>query len=325
MSPMSLKSSMRSADSLEHFVTLFDSNYLPIGVCLHQSLMQHALPFHLWIVCMDDAAAIQLRRLDLPHVTLLSLHEVETHQLLQVKPGRSRGDYCWTLTPFTLGFVFDQDASVQRVTYLDADVFFFDSPDLLLKEFEASGKDVLITPHAYSPEYDQSATSGIYCVQFMTFRRNAGALKVMQWWQDRCLEWCFARQEDGKFGDQKYLDDWPSRFPNEVHVLRQVEKTLAPWNVKHFLRKTPGLLPVFYHFHSLKIVTPKKIHLFGIYRIGSGRWIYDRYMDAMRDVFLRLQKHDIAIPVLKPSGQRWDGLRAFKRFLLRQSSVYQKL
>lgn len=33
--------------SIEHFVTLFDSNCLPMGMALHSSLTVHAQPFHL--------------------------------------------------------------------------------------------------------------------------------------------------------------------------------------------------------------------------------------------------------------------------------------
>ncbi|WP_050479687.1 hypothetical protein [Herbaspirillum rhizosphaerae] len=313
---------MHFTEDKECFVTLFDSKYLPMGMCLHQSLMEHAQPFHLWIVCMDDLAVTQLRQLNLPHVTLLPLAEVETDALLGVKPGRSRGEYCWTLTPFTPQFVFDREPAAQRVTYLDADLFFFDRPSILLEEFARSGKDVLITPHAYSPEYDQSETSGIFCVQFMSFRRTEGGLAVMRWWQERCVEWCFARFEDGKFGDQKYLDDWPQRFPDQVHVLRQVEKTWAPWNVRRFLAEDGAAKPVLYHFHSLKIQSPSRIHLYGGYRIGAGRWLYDRYLDAMIGVYGVLRQHRMPIPFIAPVVQRFQWLRNLKHWLLRTSTYH---
>jgi len=315
---------MPSSSTTEHFVTLFDSNYLPMGVCLHRSLMQRMASFHLWIVCMDEVAETQLRELDLPHVSLLPLRDVETPELLAVKPGRSRGEYCWTLTPFTPQFVFARDSAVKRVTYLDADLFFFDSPDILLHELERSRKDVLITPHAYAPEYDHSSTAGIYCVQFVTFARNEGGLKVLQWWQERCLEWCFARLEDGKCGDQMYLDDWPSRFASEVHVLQQVEKTLGPWNVRHFLKMKPDLQPVFYHFHSLRIVAANTLHLCTNYRLGKGRGYYDRYVGAMLETFRLLVQHGMPIPVLAPAKQKADIFRTFKRWLF-QHAIYQKL
>lgn len=310
---------MHFSETKEHFVTLFDSNYLPIGASLHQSLMQHARPFHLWIVCMDSLVLEQLAKLNLPHVTLLPLSEVETQALLDIKSGRSRGEYCWTLTPFTPRFVFDRDSSVQRVTYVDADVYFFDDPALLLEEFDLSGKDVLITPHTYAPEYDQSATSGVFCVQFMSFRRTEGGLAVMHWWQERCLEWCFARLEEGKFGDQKYLDDWPQRFSSQVHVLHQVEKTLAPWNVRQFLERGVGK-PVLYHFHSFKIVSPYKVQLYGGYRIGQGRWIYDEYMRTMAQVLDQLRQLHIPIPVISLPKQRLQWFRKLKYRLLKTSA-----
>jgi hypothetical protein len=142
--------------NIEHFVTLFDNNFLPMGMCLHDSLMKHGQPFHLWIVCMDELVEQNLRHLALSSVSLIPLREAEDTRLLEVKPTRSRGEYCWTLTPFTPQFVFDRDSSVERVTYLDADLFFFDAPNVLIDEFAASGKHVLITEHAYDPQYEKS-------------------------------------------------------------------------------------------------------------------------------------------------------------------------
>ncbi len=46
---------------IEHFCTLFDHKFLLIGMSLHQSLMTHAQPFHLWIVCMDELVEEQLK------------------------------------------------------------------------------------------------------------------------------------------------------------------------------------------------------------------------------------------------------------------------
>jgi hypothetical protein len=302
---------MRSGKSDEHFVTLFDSNFLPMGMCLHASLLEHAQPFHLWILCMDELVEQQLRQLALPHVSLIPLQEVETEALLGVKNGRTRGEYCWTLTPFTPQFVFDRDQKVERVTYLDADIFFFDSPQILLKEFEESGKQVLITEHAYAPEYDQTVTSGRFCVQFMTFRRTVGGLKVMEWWQKRCLEWCFNRFEDGKFGDQKYLDDWPERFASEVHVLRQVEKTLAPWNVNYLTQNQPDdFKPVMYHFHSLRLVSPRRVLLYLGYRIGKrGMLLYSEYIQALKISRTILKKNSIPMAVIPSYRVRWYKLR----------------
>ena len=307
---------MRSDNWVEHFVTLFDQTFLPMGLCLHSSMLEHAEPFHLWIVCMDETVERQLRQLDLPHVSIIALSAVDTDALRKVKIGRTRVEYCWTLTPFTPQFVFDRDRRISRVTYLDADLFFFDSPRLLLEEFEASGKDVLITEHGYAPEYDQSQTSGRFCVQFMTFRHTDGALKVMQWWQDKCLEWCFSRCENGKLGDQKYLDTWPERFADEVHVLKQVEKTLAPWNVNHFTSLHQSRTPVLYHFHSLRIVSATKVVLYVGYRVGDGRWMYDRYVKALRSALLLMKDNGMSTPIRPPYPEKFHTIRVMKRLLL---------
>lgn len=240
---------MNTEKSMEHYVTLFDCLYLPQGLALHMSMERYLESYTLWILCVDDRVHELLTKLALPNVNLLKLSELETDELKQVKSKRNKGEYCWTLTPFAPNFVFTASPDAARVTYVDADLWFRKSPAPIFREFENAGKDVLITDHAYAPEYDQSATSGQYCVQFITFTRSRGE-RVRKWWEERCIEWCFDRFEDGKFGDQKYLDDWPERFREHVHVLSNQELTLAPWNATRF----PYGQCAIWHFHGLKIM-----------------------------------------------------------------------
>lgn len=233
---------------MEHYVTLFDSLFLPQGLALHMSMERHVREYTLWILCVDDKAHEVLTKLDLKNVRLLQLGQLETEELKRVKPTRSKGEYCWTVTPFAPRFVFEADPAVSRVTYLDADLWFRKNPAPIFREFDASGRHVLITDHAYAPEYDQSATSGQYCVQFVTFARDGEGVRKR--WEEQCVEWCYARFEDGKFGDQKYLDDWQDRYPDQVHVLADKELALAPWNATRF----PYGNGIFWHFHSLRIL-----------------------------------------------------------------------
>ncbi|MCQ8117285.1 hypothetical protein [Methylomonas rosea] len=267
----------------EHYVTLFDSLFLPQGLALHLSMERHAGTYTLWILCMDDEVFEKLGYLDLPNVRLLQLSKLETDDLVHVKQQRTIAEYCWTLTPFTPRFVFAADSSVLRVTYLDADLWFRKNPRQIFREFEWSGKQVLITEHAYAPEYDRSATSGQYCVQFMIFKRDSGEA-VRSWWEARCLEWCYARAEEGKFGDQKYLDDWTERFSEEVHVLLDKELMLAPWNATRF----PHGRAVCWHFHELRILkglfATRYAVDFGSYPLPwvTRRHIYREYLIDLR-------------------------------------------
>lgn len=267
---------------MEHFVTLFDSLFLPQGLALHMSMERHVGIYTLWVLCMDDEAHEVLSKLNLPNIRLLQLSKLETPQLLEVKPNRSKGEYCWTLTPFAPRFVFEADTAIPRVTYLDADLWFRKNPFAIFREFEISEKEVLITDHAYAPEYDQSAIAGQYCVQFMTFTREGGEI-VRKWWEERCVEWCFARVEDDKFGDQKYLDDWPIRFADSVYVLHDKELILAPWNAIRF----PYGNAVAWHFHALRIVSNagQDISVInGEYRLPQCTLenIYTPYLDDLR-------------------------------------------
>ena len=212
-------------------------------------MKQHLESFRLFVICVDEAARNKLLPWQGEDLHLLLLSEHETPELLAIKPTRTRGEYCWTLTPFSFEFVFNTYPDVDTLTYLDADLFFLTSDDAIRQEFDASNKGALITLHAFAPDYDQSATSGKFCVQYLAFHRIKGR-NVRRDWQIKCLEWCFNRAENGRFGDQKYLDEWPVRFKDQVHILSALNAILAPWNAIRF----PYSEAAIWHFHGLRLV-----------------------------------------------------------------------
>ena len=262
----------------EHYITLFDSLFLPQGLALHASLERHAGAFHLWVITMDDQCREALTQLDLPNATVVPLSEVENEALVSVKGERSIAEYCWTLTPFTPDVVFDRDSTVKRATYIDADMWLARNPRPIFEDLESAGADSLITPHAYSPRYESNLKYGIYCVQFMPFTRD-GSRNIRERWQGQCIDWCSSTPDVTRFGDQKYLDTWPVDFGSHVRVLARSEWTQAPWNVARFAAQEA----ITFHFHRLRLRNQHRADL-GLYAIPRAhiRGIYEPYLRDIR-------------------------------------------
>jgi len=269
-----------------NYCTLFDSNYLTRGLAMYESLKVHCQNFHLFIFAFDDRSNALLRQMNLEFVTIIALKEFEDEELLAIKDSRSAGEYCWTCTPSIIKYAVEK-FNLESCTYLDADVYFYADPSVLIEEMKEAS--VLITAHRYTPQYDQTKTSGIYCVQFMMFKNDAYGMKVLNWWRDACNTWCFARFEDGKFGDQKYLDDWTSRFEG-VHVLQHIGGGVAPWNVQQYNLNEPTFELIFYHFHGLKFLKDGRIDL-GIYQLNKTvlKTIYKPYLVHLDDIDTRIK------------------------------------
>lgn len=318
---------------MHNFCTLFDSHYLTRGLVMYRSLEATSVDFHLYVYAFDDLCHQVLSRIALPHMTVISLKEFEHEQLLRVKPTRSWGEYCWTCASHVIGNALDT-FSLSKVTYLDADLNFYQSPDVLLDEFKLSGASILISPHRYTPCYDLSVRNGIYCVQFVTFRNDQRGKLALTWWQERCLEWCYNRNENGRFGDQKYLDDWPDRFPG-VHVLTHLGGGVAPWNVQQYKVHHDGVrmmideIPmIFYHFHGYKFYADGSQNL-GDYRLNPSviDLLYRPYVHAIQSAEDEVRKH---FPSFNSGNSQWEiSIKASLNRLLRklkgEYNVYQTL
>jgi hypothetical protein len=287
-----------------NFCTLFDSGYLTRALAMYESLSAVSPSFHLYVVAFDDNSYRYLEEARLPHVTPISLQAFEDDQLLAVKPTRSPGEYCWTCTSSVILYCIGQ-FGLPSCTYIDADMIFYHDPQVLLDEL--GERSILITDHRFTKEYKMLEDRGIYCVQFMYFRNDKDGMTALRWWRERCLEWCYARLENGKFGDQKYLDDWTRRF-HGVAVLKHPGGGMAPWNVqqfnfyeagkKIFLRdRQDGSYPlVFFHFQGVRFYSNGMASLSGtVYEIGpdAKRLIYFPYLKKIMEISSRLRQHGV--------------------------------
>src|SRR5258707_4329325 len=246
---------------MRHYCTYFDVNYLTRGLALHESLQKQSKEdFTLWVLCFDEATHDALTRMNLPEIKPVRLDEYERDDLAlqNAKKNRTMVEYYWTCSRSLHLYLFRENSEIDEITYVDADLLFFSDPKPI---FDAFGNgSILIIEHRFPAELKYLEVHGVFNVGLMIFRRDANGLAALNWWRDRCLQWCYARCEGGKYGDQKYLDDWPTRFSEGV-VLQPQGAGVAPWNLSSFPVEcfpahatVDGEPLIFFHYHGYKRV-----------------------------------------------------------------------
>lgn len=281
-----------------NFCTLFDKNFLTRGLALCESLLKFCPDFKIWMLCMDAESYEMLKKLNLDKIIPLKLEEIEDKGLLSVKNTRTTSEYCWMMSSSLPLYILEK-IGVDMITYLDADLYFFQPPNAIYDEF--ADNSIMIIPHWF-PEKNKSQekTSGIYNVGMLIFRNDKNGLECLRWWKERCIEWCYAYYEDGKLGDQMYLNVWPKKF-NEICVLQNRGANVASWNIKgySFFKKQNKLwlkvlenkkeFPlIFYHYHGLKFFLNwfKKVKPYPITVLQEE--IYSKYIKALQKAYEKI-------------------------------------
>jgi len=239
---------------------------------------------------MDRTCYDILSQLGLANVKLIALEDFEEgdQDLLKAKQNRSIVEYYFTCTPSLPLFVFNNYPEVDIITYLDADLFFFEDPAPIYNEIDKHS--IAIIAHRFPPALRELERAGIYNVGWLSFRRDDRALACLRWWREQCIEWCYDRVEDGRFADQKYLDDWPTRFQGVV-VVRHKGANLAPWNLANYeIRERENRVWVdeqpliFFHFHRLT-------------QIRS--WLYDPFLAGYKVKPSKIVRQSIFLPYIR--------------------------
>ena len=278
-----------------HYCTLFDKNYLSQVLSLCDSLEKHVASFIIYCLCMDDESFQYMQCRKNTQIVPISSVQLETFypELLIAKSNRDLVEYYFTCSSALCSYIFDCYPQTELLTYLDADLYFFSSPEPIYEELKEAS--IGIIEHKFTYVGKKYEKYGKFNVGWVSFRNNVSGRKCLEDWKNNCIEWCYDRLENGKFGDQKYLDNWFDKYKG-VHIIQHSGANLAPWNVGNyslsFDSKTGQILVnsqnlIFYHFAGLKQVSGNSyithvsqyfVKLSGILR----NTIYTQYIYSIR-------------------------------------------
>ncbi|MEK9285535.1 hypothetical protein MTR72_39055 [Bradyrhizobium sp. ISRA442] len=284
-----------------HFCTLFDARYAARGLVMLESLeAQFAGDKTVTILAMDDEVPSMVARMGRPNWKVVTVEDIGDAELVEVKTTRPHREFCWTCAPALMSHMVQAQADNEIVAYLDADLYFFSSPQLLLDELGSSGT-ILIHEHRYSEDrrhYESS--SGRFNVGFLAFLVGDEARACVNRWRQQVLDKCVLEPENGYCGDQGYLNEWPSLYPG-LRILKNIGGGVAPWNLLAYKvegtasRPTVSGVPVvFFHYHSFRMVSVGAFsHVAAIPAWGydfsreSQRLLFSRYARKIRGVLKR--------------------------------------
>lgn len=310
-----------------NFCTLFDSYYLDRGIALYNSLNNVMDDFTIYIYAFDALSYSILSDMNLDNAIIISENDILDEELCKIKKERSRTEYCWTCTPVIIQYSLNH-FRLDYCVYIDADMYFYESPAVLLEEIRQGDGDVSIISHRFPHSIVRKTSRkqhGEYCVEFNAFFNNSNGKRILDWWKKRCFESCAMTLNDKSFGDQMYLNDWPQRFEH-VYEMKNKGAGVAPWNVADFIflnetddhinllyRKKEKCQLIFFHFQGLRFYDDGFANI-NIYN-GIGKkdkklidFLYDNYIEElMKNRKLLKEKYSLIIgnPESRNKESKW--------------------
>lgn len=275
------------------YTTVFDKNYAARALVMIRTLLEHAPSSKIYALCCDDESFAAFNMLPEERIIPIDIRQA-IGQYKELESSRTHTELMWTLSSFSFDVVFKLFPDEALVTYLDADLFFLKDPSSIVEQFSNSESGVLITRHDYSARLGHLEKKfGRFNVQFIPMKKIEG-WPIRERWRAQCEKWCFARHEDGQFGDQKYLNEWPVLWGGLVSIWDKKGTFQGPWNAENF----PTSEATCFHFSSLKILGKFKVMLaLPGYSIPSlhMKHFYVRYLKALREATSTLRETGLAL------------------------------
>ena len=263
--PVETISRLKKNKDLNHYCTYFDSNYLPRGIAMIRSLHRQDSNAHISVLCLDDATYAILSSSD-ENVSLIHINELlaADKELALARENRTLIEWYFTITPCIVNYIIQNNPSISNLYYIDSDLYFYSTTQALIDESKTGSVQVI--EHGFPQELQHLLAYGRFNVGWVGFSTCAEGLSLLYNYRIQCLDWCYDTVEDDRYGDQKYLDQWPQKYASCV-ISKHLGANVAQWNIpgrlifedkeSFYINDNPL---IFYHFH-------------GVARMKSGNYV----------------------------------------------------
>lgn len=289
--------------------TLFNVNYLDKGLVLYDSLNSVSKDFTLYILAMDDKCYEVLQELHLKNIIPIKYSDFENEELKEARGNRTMGEFCWTCSSSLIEYIFEK-YNPDDCTYIDADLYFYDDPKIIINEMYENGASALVTPHRFNKfEEKKQKVVGKYCVEFNTFRNDRRGRNLLSVWRDQCLCCCKCLGDGKHWGDQKYLDQWLEIYDYVVET-SHIGAGMAPWNINQYklVTDSPKLRVrrkgitqnlIFYHFEGITYLSEDiaNIRAFNTWGVDSNlvNKLYKHYLNRIKEKKQLLEGYGVKV------------------------------
>ena len=301
-----------------NFCTLYDSNYISKGLALYLSIAKYTDDFTMYVMAMDRKCQEMLNTLAFKHIVVDCIEDIDDQKLAEAKSNRSRAEFCWTCGSYTTDY-FLHKYELPDITYLDSDLMFFCSPQVVFDELGEANASVGIVSH-----FKKYNLFGTYNVEYVYFKNDSDGSGCLRWWRDECLKWCYNKVEDGKYGDQMYLDYFSERFKN-VYCIKNRGVGIASWNMNLYKYRDGAVIYkeqtwpyVFFHYSGFRVDSNNNELIFRhtIYlKDAIISEFVTPYANLMKEVFGKYLNTPISNIIIKPLDKKKYFIRTIWYYL----------
>lgn len=284
-----------------HFSAVVSQDHFFKYLALVSSLRNTLRDFRIYALCVDEIVWHILNKIGFQEVVPVMLKDVHSDMLEKARGDRPLQAFCWTLKPVALKYVMEKHSDCEYFAHLDADLFFYESPEFIFQE--NPGASLFLTHHRNSRNFlKYYGSTGVFNTGFVGCKNDYIAYNAVSKWKSQCLLYCPIKEDPihKVFGDQRYVESWPEEFRN-VHVVRSPGANAALWNIQNYTVSlvdgkihVEGSPLIFYHFSGLTIISRNEFNINWYYHIDDKMvldLIYKPYINALVNVMNEMRVH----------------------------------
>jgi hypothetical protein len=272
--------------------TVVTPNYLAHAWSLQKSFLQHN-PDSAFFICLVGNES------HYPEMTTENVYFINSLNDSRIEGMIQRYDpfeLTCNLKPFFAAHIFEQNIHLQRLIYLDSDMYVFGQFGSVT---EAA---ITLSPHRTKNtgqipgmEIDNSLNKyGVYNAGYFELRRKNEAFAFLDWWKMLMEKSAFNKVDEHSFSDQLWLNAVPSFF-DDLYINKNPGYNAAIWNLIerkieekneiYFINDQPLIM---YHFSKYKIEEPGKLVFYDepyltFNNFPELKTIYQKYRQGLLD------------------------------------------